>query len=260
MINMILGIDIGNSNIVIGCVENHSITCKYRIVTDTSMTAMEYRTLLERVMKKHKNIFSELEGAVISSVVRPLTAVLSQTIQDLTGHNPMLVSSKLNSGLCFAIDEPEELGCDRIANCAAAVKKYPLPLIVIDFGTATTISVVGEGSVFLGGAIAPGLKTSVNALCRGTSQLSEVDIEAPSECIGKNTDECIKSGIVLGAVSMAEGMIERIEGLLGANATVIATGGLASIVLPHCKRQIIRDDDLLLEGLDYIYHNAAPRL
>ncbi len=250
---MILGIDIGNSNIVIGCIEKHSVAYVHRLLTDQSINSQDYSIKLKRILDEYNTSLAEVEGVIISSVVHSLTSVFSETIRLLVGKEPLVVSSELNTGLSFDIDTPHELGCDRIADCTAAAKKYTLPLVVVDFGTATTISVVGTGSVFLGGAIAPGLKMSVNALGYGTSQLPTVPIEIPTDCIGKNTQDCIKSGVLLGAASMVDGMAERIENLIGMKLTVIATGGLAPFVVPLCTRKIIIDENLLLSGLGLIY-------
>ena len=250
---MILGIDIGNSNIVIGYIENCQIKGVSRISTDASMSVKDYCIKLKSIIDNDKTDPAELEGAVISSVVRPLTAVLSEAVHAITRLEPLIVSSKLKTGLSFSAESPEKLGCDRIADCVAAAAKYPLPIVVVDFGTATTISVVGCNSVFLGGMIAPGLKMSANALGCGTSQLPSVNLEAPKSCIGTNTSECIKSGIILGTASMVDGMVARIEKLLCASVSVVATGRLAQMVIPHCMRKIIHDDDLQLSGLAMIY-------
>ena len=250
---MILGIDIGNSNIVIGYIENEQIMDVFRLETDTSMSVNEYYLELTRVIE-NKNLKSIiLEGAILSSVVSSLTPVLSEVIKTLTGFEPMVVNYALKSGLNFSIDRPEKIGTDRISDCIAAAAKYPLPAVVIDFGTATTFSVIGANSTFLGGSISPGLKTSVKALSSGTSQLSPIKLDVPSNCIGKDTNACINTGIVLGTACMVDGMIERIEKELGTNVTVVATGGLAHLVIPNCLKNLIYDENLLLYGLALIF-------
>lgn len=244
---MILGIDIGNSNIVAGLIEKDKVISVFRTETDYSMSVKSCLDYLDSAIK-----YANPENAVISSVVKPLTPIMEEALCAL-GFNPFIVNHSLKTGLNFSIENPEKLGCDRIADCAAAAALYPLPAVVIDFGTATTISVIGRGAVFLGGAIAPGLKMSAKALSGGTSQLPLVEIESPAGCIGKNTFDCIKSGIILGTASMADGMIARIENILGTSVCAVATGGLAKIVVPHCARSLILDRDLLLRGLGIIY-------
>ena len=250
---MILGIDIGNSNIVIGYIEKGKVMDVFRLETDTSMSVKEYSITIKAVMEDSKIDSTAFEGTIICSVVTTLTPVLSEVLHILTGFEPLILNSELKTGLNYSIESPEKLGSDRIADCVAAAAKYPLPAVVIDFGTATTFSVIGYNSVFLGGAIAPGLKTSVRALSQGTSQLSSISLAAPESCIGINTDECIKSGIVLGTASMVDGMIDRFEKQLETKVSIVATGGLAHLVTPHCSKKLIHDDNLLLQGLSLIF-------
>lgn len=251
---MVLGIDIGNSNIVIGCIDKGEISSVSRIKTDASMSVCDCLKSIMEIVKRSKILKTDIRGVVISSVVRPLTAVMSEAIRTLTGLEPQTVSFDLKTGINFSIENPEKLGCDRITDCVAAAATYPLPVVVIDFGTATTISVIDKNSVFLGGAIAPGLKMSAEILSRGTSQLPQAEIDVlPESCIGKNTQDCIKSGIVLGTASMVDGMISRIEDTLGMPVSAVATGGLARVVIPHCMRKLILDENLLLRGLGIIY-------
>lgn len=251
---MVLGIDIGNSNIVIGCIERGKISSVSRMATDASMSVCDCLASIMNIDGQKNILSAELEGVIISSVVRPLTSVVCEAVRRLTGHEPLTVNYSLRTGLDFSVESPEKLGCDRIANCAAAVSSYPLPAVVIDFGTATTISVIGSDSVFIGGIIAPGLKLSARVLSEGTSQLPPVDLYAPlSRCIGKNTQECMKSGIILGAAAMVDGILSRIENALEMPVCAIATGGLARLVVPHCMREMVLDENLLLRGLGIIY-------
>lgn len=251
---MILGIDIGNSNIVIGCIDRGKILSVSRIVTNASMSVCDCLGSIKNAAEESAVSLTEIEGAVISSVVCPLTAVMSKAVHTLTGIEPLIMRFGLKTGLDFSVENPEKLGCDRIADCAAVAEAYPLPAAVIDFGTATTISVIDSKSVFIGGAIAPGLKLSARVLSEGTSQLPAVELDVPpNSCIGKNTQECIKSGIILGAACMVDGVLSRIESDLGMPVCAIATGGFARTVAPHCMRKLILDENLLLRGLGIIY-------
>ncbi|MBQ3380015.1 MAG: type III pantothenate kinase [Clostridia bacterium] len=250
---MLLAIDAGNSNIVVGLIENDEIVKVFRISTDTSKTADEYLISFRQLMDVGGVDYKKIDGAIICSVVPPIKSALTGAVKMLTGLDPLIVSAELNTGLLIDIDNPAQLGSDLIADAVAAVSDYTLPAIVFDMGTATTISVIGKDSRYLGGVIMPGLRLSLNALSSHTSQLPKVSIEAPESCIGRNTVDCMKSGSIFGAASMMDGMIERIEDELGEEASVIATGGLSQYVVPECRREIVYDENLLLRGLNKIY-------
>ena len=251
---MLLAIDAGNSNIVVGLIENDEIIKVFRVSTDTSKTEDEYLISFRQLMDVGGVDYKKIDGAIICSVVPPIKSALTGAVKMMTGVDPLIVSAQLNTGLNIDIDNPAQLGSDLIADAVAAVNDYTLPAIVFDMGTATTISVIDRNSRYLGGVIMPGLRLSLNALSSNTSQLPKVSIEAPESCIGRNTVDCMKSGSIFGAASMMDGMIERIEDELGEEAAVIATGGLAQYVVPECRRKIICDDNLLLRGLNKIYH------
>ena len=216
---MVLGIDIGNSNVVIGYMLGTEITHISRFETDARMPQEVFCRELKKSMGSCLRDCEKLSGAIISSVVRPLTAIARHCVRLLTGLEPLTVSPRLKTGLSFSIDSPERLGCDRIADCAAAAQGYALPAVVADFGTATTLSVIGRDGSFLGGAIAPGLKMSAAALTCGTSQLQPATIAPPRGCIGTDTEECIKSGVIIGTAAMLDGMVRRIEKSLGEPVT-----------------------------------------
>ena len=251
---MILAIDIGNSNVVIGCLnENNETTKLFRMVTDLKKTEDEYASGMKTILEYNGVNCSELDGAIICSVVPPLTEIFRDAAQAITGHKPLVVGTGVKTGLNIMIENPGTLGSDLVAVSVGAMMDYPLPVIVLDMGTATTITVVDKGNKFLGGAIAPGVALSLNALSGGTSLLQKVPIEAPQKCISSTTKECMQSGSVFGNAAMIDGMIDRFEEELGCPATVVATGGIASKIIPHCKRDVIFDENLLLRGLGIIY-------
>lgn len=250
---MILALDVGNTHIVLGCVENGTISHVARMSTQESRTENEYAVAISQILALEGVSRTNFEGAVLSSVVPQVTEVLSQAVKLLTGCEVLTVGSGIKTGLNIRIDNPAQLGPDLVVGAVAALELHKPPLILIDMGTATTFSVIDASGAFLGGAIVPGVGLSLDALVAGTSLLQKIPFEVPHRCIGSNTIDSMKSGVVLGTVSMLDGMIERIEAELGAPATVIATGGLAARIIPHCKHKILYDGDLLLKGLWAIY-------
>ena len=250
---MILAIDVGNTNIVLGCLEGKEIVSVARMATDIHKTDYEYAVDIRDVLAFRGVDVKELEGAILSSVVWPLNTTLRRAAQLLTGREPLVVGRGLKTGLDIRIDDPGQVGADLVVGAVAGLHLAPPPLILIDMGTATTVTVVdGEGR-FRGGAIIPGLRLSMEALSEGTSQLPRVSLEAPAKCIGTNTVECMQSGAIFGAAAMLDGMIDRMEAELGRKATVIATGGLAGCVTPCCRREIRYEPDLLLIGLAVLW-------
>ncbi len=250
---MILVLDVGNTHIVLGCVENGEISHVARMSTQETRTVDEYAVAISQILALKGVDCTGFEGAVLSSVVPQVTEVLAQAVRLLTGCEVLTVGSGIKTGLNIRIDNPAQLGPDLVVGAVAALELHKPPLILIDMGTATTFSVIDASGAFLGGAIVPGVGLSLDALVARTSLLQKIPFEMPRRCIGSNTADCMKSGVVLGTVSMLDGMIERIEEELGAQATVIATGGLASRIIPHCRHEILYDGDLLLKGLWAIY-------
>ncbi len=250
---MLLAIDVGNSNIVIGCIDAGEISHVFRMVTDISKTEFEYAVSIKNILEFDGIKRDSFDGAIISSVVPPLVTVLKSAVKNLTGLSAVIVGAGVKTGMNILIDNPAQLGSDLVADGVAVISTYKLPAIVFDMGTATTISVIDAHANYLGGALYPGVALSMNALSTGTSQLPKVPIEAPEKCISANTIDCMKSGAIFGTASMVDGMIDRIEAELGMKATVIATGGLSARIIPHCKHEIIHDENLLLRGLGLIY-------
>ena len=250
---MILAIDAGNTHIVVGCIRGEEIVHLSRAVTDIRMTADELAVKLKMFLEFAGIDPASFEGAVISSVVPPINSALKQAVRMVTGLNALCVGTGLKTGLNIRIDNPAQLGADLVAGAVAALHKYSAPLIIFDMGTATTVSVIDKSGSYLGGAIMPGVVLSMNALSGGTSQLPKVSLEPPKRCIGTNTIDCMRSGAVFAAAAMMDGMVERIEEELGYPTTVIATGGIASSIVPYCRHKVICDSDLLLTGLAVLY-------
>ena len=251
---MLLAIDIGNSNVVIGCLNERNETIKlFRMVTDLKKTDDEYAAGIKTILQYSGLDLNAFEGAIICSVVPPLTDIFRSAVEEITGHRALVVGTGVKTGLNVMIDNPGTLGSDIVAASVAAMADFPLPVIVFDMGTATTITVVDKGNKFLGGAIVPGVALSMNALSAGTSLLQKVPIEAPKKCISTTTTECMQSGAVYGNAAMLDGMIDRFEAELGVKCSLVATGGIAARIVPHCKHQITYDENLLLRGLGIIY-------
>ena len=254
---MVLAVDIGNSNVVIGCFEGDDIRLLERMSTNRNSTALEYAVLIKTVLELNGLEKVAFEGGIISSVVPAVTNMVKAAIEKLTGTPPLVVGPGLKTGLKIMIDNPAQLGSDRVADAVAAVSEYPCPLITIDMGTATTISVIDKNQNFIGGVIMPGLRISAESLSSRTSQLPQISLDPPKKAIGRNTIDCMRSGIVLGCAATIDGIVEKIELDLGYSCTVVSTGGHANIVIPSCKRQIIVDEKLLLKGLMILYRKNA---
>lgn len=251
---MLLAIDIGNSNVVIGCLNSQNqTTALFRMVTDLKKTGDEYAAGMQTILSQNGIQCADFEGAIICSVVPPLTEIFRNAAKKLTGCHPLVVGAGIKTGLNIQIEDPGTLGSDLVAAAVAAIHTFPLPAIIIDMGTATTMTVVDTGNRFIGGAIIPGVALSMNALSGGTSLLHKVPIEAPKKSISSTTTECMQSGAVYGNASLLDGMIDRFEAELGKKTTVIATGGIAPKIIPHCRHRIIYDEDFLLKGLGIIY-------
>ena len=250
---MILALDVGNTNIVAGCIDGEDILFIERIKTDTSKTELEYVVLFQALMYLHKINNDDIEGAIISSVVPPLNNTIIGAVRKMYGIEPKIICPGIKTGLKIKVDDPATVGSDLIADAVAGLEYYGAPLIMIDMGTATTISVIDRDKNFLGGMIMPGIMVSMDSLVNRTSQLPRIALEPPRKVIGSNTIDCMKSGIILGQASSMDGMIDRIWNELGYEVKVVATGGLASSIVPNCSHDIIIDNELILKGLKVIY-------
>ena len=252
---MLLAIDIGNSNIVLGCIEGQTILHEARLATDLIKTSDQYCMDLKNLLSLYEIDRTMIEGVIISSVVPPVLNSFKTAVTKLTGIKPMVVGPGIKTGLNILMDNPAQIGSDLVVAAVAALREYPAPLIIIDMGTATTMSVINANRAYIGGCICPGVRISSEALTARTAQLPGISLEAPKRAIGKNTIDSMQSGIMLGAACMLDGMIDRMEQELGQPATVLATGGIARFVIPMCRRTIIFDRNLLLKGLTILYEN-----
>ena len=250
---MILAVDIGNTNIVLGCIEQEKIYFVERVSTNISKTELEYVVELKTLLDLYRIQVEEITGCIIASVVPPLTNIVKTAMEKYLHTTPLIVGPGVKTGLNILMDNPAQIGADLIVNAVAGLKYYGAPIIMIDMGTATTISVVDDKKNYIGGMILPGVKVSLESLVNRTSQLPKISLEAPKKIIGKNTIDCMKSGIIVGQAASMDGMIERIWEELGYKAQVVATGGLAGCIVPHCKKKIIYDNELTLKGLNVIY-------
>lgn len=255
--NMILAIDIGNTNIVIGCTQQEKVYFVERVSTNISKTELEYVVEFKTLFDLYHIKMEEITGCIISSVVPPLTNIVKAAVKKLLHISPLIVGPGIKTGLNILMDNPAQIGSDLIVNAVAALKYYGAPVIIIDMGTATTISVVDENKNYIGGMILPGVKIALEALASRTSQLPRISLEAPKKIIGKNTIDCMKSGIVMGQAACMDGMVQRIREDLGYSFHSVATGGLAGCIIPYCKEEIVCDNELTLKGLDIIYRKNA---
>ena len=245
---MILAIDIGNTNIVVGCIDDEKIYFIERLSTVRTKTELEYAIDLKTVLDIYHIKRTDIEGCIISSVVPQITNVAKLAAEKILKKEALVLGPGVRTGLNILLDNPGEMGADRVADAVAALTYYPVPLVIVDMGTATTVSVVDEKKRYLGGMILPGVRVSLDALTSRASQLSGISIEEPKRLIGKNTVDCMKSGILYGNAAAVDGIIDRIEEELGQKVTAIATGGMSKKIIPHCRREIIQDEDLLLKG------------
>lgn len=250
---MILAIDVGNTNIVIGCINEGEIHSIVRIQTALRETYVEYAIKLKNVFEFYGIDPKGMEGAIISSVVPSVTQALTAAVKAVTGLDCMVVGPGMKTGMNVRMDDPGTVAGDLVVGSVAAIGCYGTPVIVLDMGTATTMVVIDKEGAYVGGAIIPGVKLSYSALASGTSLLPDIAIVPPKRAIAKNTVDSMRSGAVFGTAAMIDGMVERMEAELGYECKVVATGGLSQAICPHCKREIICDDDLLLKGLWLLY-------
>lgn len=252
--SILLAIDAGNTNIVLGCMEGESIHFTARVRTDRAKTEDEYALIFRNLFDLHQVDRHSVDGAILSCVVSELTDVLSNAIEVVTKKRPLVVGAGLKTGLNIKIDNPAQLGADLVADAVAALARFPKPLVIFDMGTANTMSVIDSKGQFLGGAIMAGPRLSVDMLSSRTSQLPHIELDAPAKAIGSNTIQCMQSGAIFGHAAMIDGLIQRVEEELGEPlAAIVATGGLSSRIIPFCRRKIFLEENLILEGLQIIY-------
>jgi len=250
---MLLAIDIGNTNVVLGVFDGDKLVENWRVGTNTQITPDEYAMIFKDLFNFAKLDFSQIAGVIISTVVPPLLPVMTEMSWKYFHLEPMIVTHKLRTGITIQYDNPKEVGADRIVNAAAAYHLYGGPLIIVDFGTATTFCAVTQSGDYLGGAICPGIKISAEALFQRASKLPRVELTKPASVIGTDTVSAMQAGIIYGYAGLVDGIVERMKKELSDHATVVATGGLAELVSPETKsiRQI--KPQLTLEGLRLLY-------
>lgn len=248
---MLLAIDVGNTNIVLGVFDGDELIASGRLSANINETNEEYAMKLHSFLQLHKTL--DIDGAVIASVVPALIGTLKSAVKFTTGITPLIVGPGVKTGLSIKIDDPAELGADLVVGAVAAKEKYSQPTIIFDLGTATTGSVLDRDGNFLGCIITTGVKTSLKALSTGTALLPQIDISAPKKVIGTNSIDSMKSGAVIGTAAMLDGFIDRFEEELGEKAEVIITGGLGKSISKSCKHEVLYDNELLLDGLKIIY-------
>ncbi len=250
---MIIAVDIGNTNIVLGCIEDDKILFEARMATDLIKTSDQYCAELKTMLSLFEVSPEDIDGSIISSVVPPVLNSFKTAIRKLTGCSALVVGPGIKTGLNIRMDNPSEVGSDLIVAAVAAIAEYGAPLLLVDMGTATTITAIDESGAFVGGCICPGVKISMEALTGRTAQLPGISLDEPRCAIGKNTRDSMRSGIMLGAASMLDGLLDRMEAELGTKVTVVATGGISKFVLPLCRRKMIYDRSLMLKGLKLLY-------
>ncbi len=249
---MLLAVDVGNTQTVIGLFEADILEGHWRISTHASLTADELRLQVSGLLGLDGREFGEIDQIVLSSVVPRLTVAWEDVANDACGCPVLVVGPGVKTGMPIRYDNPHEVGADRIVNGVAALAAFGGPVIVVDFGTATTIDVISEDGAYMGGIIAPGVETSAEALFSKAARLSKVDLEPPLRTIGTNTRESVQSGLLLGEAAMVDGLVRRVFSEIGREAPVVATGGLAPRMAPLCDTVGHVDVDLTLTGLRII--------
>ncbi len=251
---MILTIDIGNTNIVLGGFDDEKLRFISRISTNAKKTDAEYATKLKSILSLYGVDESEVSGAAISSVVPILTQTMANAIKIVFNVKAVIVGPGIKTGINLLADNPAQVGADLICACVAAAKLYTRPVLIIDMGTATKFMLVDESKSFTGVSIMPGVEISLKALTGGAAQLPQISLVPPKKLLGTNTIDCMRSGIIYGNAAMLDGMIDRIGDEVKSELTIVATGGLSRSIIPYCRHDVILDDDLILKGLLIIYN------
>lgn len=250
---MLLTIDIGNTNITLGVYDGDELRFTSRLATDMKRTSDQYAIEIKDMLSLHEVKRTDVDGAIIGSVVPVVTAMMTQAVSLLFGIEALVLGPGVKTGLNILIDNPAQLGADLVAGSVAAKARYPLPNAVCDLGTASTIFVLDAKGNMIGGVIYPGVRTSMDALVAKTALLQQVSFDAPDKVIGKNTIDCMQSGVVYGAAALLDGMMDRIEKEVGQPITSIATGGYAQRIIKNCVRDFKYAENLVLDGLKMIW-------
>jgi type III pantothenate kinase len=251
--DMLLTIDLGNTQTAVGLFEGDELTVHWRLSTVRDRTADEYRLMLHGLFEQDGVDPERFEGAVISSVVPRATPALFDALRNFVIDGTLVVGPGIKTGMPILIDNPREVGADRIVNAVAARAHYGTPVIVVDFGTSTNFDIVSDNGEYLGGVIGPGLEVSMDALVAATAALRRVDLTPPRSVIGKGTVEAIQAGLLYGHAGYVDGIVERIRAELGSDVQAVATGGLASTIVQHCRTVTTVDENLTLNGLRMLF-------
>ena len=256
---MLLVIDVGNTNIVFGLFEGDKLAHQFRVESSRGRTADEYRVTLLSLLSMIGIEPSRVTAGIIASVVPPLTEPMVRLVQQAFGKEALVIGAGVRSGMPILVENPREVGADRIVNAVAAYARFQKEVIVVDFGTATTFDCVSGKGEYLGGVIAPGIQISADALFSRAAKLPRVEVALPPKVIGRNTVHSMQSGIVYGYVGLVDGLVERLKVEMGQDCAVIATGGLAVLIAPLTRTVPVTDDELTLTGLRILYErNVAP--
>ena len=251
---MILTVDINNTSVVFAVMDEGKALFMSRLASDKSRTADEYAVLIEWAFRQRSFDVKMVEGAIISSVVPPLTAVIKEAVILVTGRAPLVIGPGVKTGLNIRLDDPTELGGDFVASAVAAIASYPLPCVIVVMGTAIAMGILDKNGNYIGGIISPGPMVSQEALARGAAMLSNVSITPTPQVICKGTNACIQSGIINGSAAMIDGLLDRVETELGEPVTVVACGDWVDTITPYCLRKgLVTDKEILMRGLWMIY-------
>ena len=258
---MILTIDIGNLTMLLGGYEGDRLCFTGRCASDRDRTEDEYYLLIRDILGMYHVRPEQIEGGILSAVVPPLRTLVTRAVERLTGKRFLVVGSGLKTGLNIRIDSPGELGSDMVVSAVSALSKYPRPIVIFDMETATTMSVIDREGAYLGGALMPGLKVSVDAMSASAAQLPYITLIPPKKLICSSTVSCMQSGAIFGCAAMIDGLVERVEEELGEPVTVVLTGGSSAIIAPYCRRKNHLDENLQLDGLRLLYekNQRKPR-
>ncbi|MBE6938610.1 MAG: type III pantothenate kinase [Ruminococcaceae bacterium] len=254
---MLLAADIGNTNITLGGFEGDRLVFTARLATVSTKTEDEYAADIMGIFALRSIPREKITGAIVASVVPPLNPVIKKAFSLLFGVNALLVGPGVKTGINIHCDTPSSVGADIICAAVAVKHFYGAPALVADFGTATKMLVIDRSGAFIGVSIIPGVAMGLDALSSGTAQLPRVSLEAPGSVVAKNTADCMRSGVIFGNAALTDGMISRIRDELGYELPVYATGGLAPLILPHCRTNIKSDPGLVLKGLNLIWQKNS---
>lgn len=250
---MLVAIDVGNTQTVMGLFEGDDLIDQWRLSTVRERTADEYKLFFAGLLRQDGHRLEEVRGVALSAVVPEAKEAMIAVAHDLVDGEIVVVGPGTRTGMAIHIDNPHEVGADRVVNSVAAQARYGRPVITVDFGTSTNFDVVDTAGNYVGGVIAPGLEVSEDALIAATAALRRVEVHEPRSVLGKNTVEAMQSGLIYGHAGLVDGIIERLAAVVGGDPAIVATGGLASTIVPHCRTVSVVDQRLTLDGLRLIY-------